>query len=252
MKTQSTLTAAIVVIGNEILSGRTQDTNIAYLANQLKDIGIDLLEVRVVRDDEDQIIQSINELKGLVTYLFTTGGIGFTHDDITFKAIAKAFNRKIELNQEVVEILKNHYGEHFNDSRKQMALMPEDIILIDNPVSKAPSFQIENVFALAGMPSVMQGMFQTLKPKLQKGPKIISNSVKSNLVEGIIAHDLEAIQNKYPSVAIGSYPFFKAPPDIGTVLVIQGRDVDSIIYATQEIIDMIVRYGGHPEIERQV
>ncbi|MBY0280735.1 MAG: competence/damage-inducible protein A [Alphaproteobacteria bacterium] len=251
-------TAAIIVIGNEILSGRTQDTNIAYIGKRLGTAGIDLLEVRVIPDDEQRIIKTVNEIRPLYTYVFTTGGIGATHDDITAECIAKAFGRKLIENQEALAIIMDHYKgkfyqdqELFNGNRSRMAMMPEDVTLIKNPVSKAPSFQIENVYVLAGMPSVMQGMLETILPKLQKGEPFYYNTVTSNLLEGTIADRLTEIQNAYPMLSIGSYPFYQVP-NIGTSLVIRGQDKEMIQKATNEIIEMVKGFGATPQVERQI
>lgn len=244
-------TAAILLIGNEILSGRTQDTNLSFIAKNLGDMGIDLLEVRVVPDDEAAIIEGVNALRKKYTYLFTTGGIGFTHDDITTACVAKAFNRPLEVNDEMMTILEKYYGDRFNEARRRMALVPEGVNLIENPVSGAPTYQIENVFVLAGMPSVMKGMFETLKPRLQRGPKVLSSSVKCYLTEGVLADELENIQNKYPSVSLGSYPFYLTPPEVGTVLVARGRNKVDVAKVTHELIELIRRLGGTPEVECQ-
>jgi molybdenum cofactor synthesis domain-containing protein len=244
------LTAAIVIIGNEILSGRTQDTNIAYIGKKLAGIGIDLLEVRIIPDEEDRIINTVNEIRHHYTYVFTTGGIGATHDDITAASIAKAFEKPLIENQEVAKILEEHYKEHFNNSRRSMAMMPEGVTLIENPVSKAPSFQIENVFVLAGMPSVMQGMLECVLPQLKTGKPFYYNTVTSNVLEGTIANRLTEIQNQHPKVSIGSYPFYKVS-DIGVSLVIRGQDKDLIVKATEDIIAMVEDFGGTPKVERQ-
>ncbi len=253
-------TAAIIIIGNEILSGRTQDTNIAYIGKKLAAIGVDLLEVRVIPDEEDRIINTVNDVRCSYTYVLTTGGIGATHDDITAASIAKAFDRPFVENQEALKILEEHYNDtlwhhgsqvSFNESRRRMAMMPKGVTLIENPVSKAPAFQIENVFVLAGMPSVMQGMLEYVLPRLETGKPFYYNTVTSNVLEGTIAEKLTEIQNQYPEVSIGSYPFYKVP-DIGTSLVIRGQDKDIIIQATEDIIAMVKSFGGIPTIERQI
>lgn len=251
-------TAAIIVIGNEILSGRTQDTNVAYIGKKLAATGIDLLEVRVIPDDEERIIKTVNEIRLLYTYIFTTGGIGATHDDITAECIAKAFGRKFVENQEALAIISDHYKgkfyqdqELFNGNRSRMAMMPEGVTLIENPVSKAPAFQIENVYVLAGMPSVMQGMLEAVLPSLQKGEPFYYNTVTSNLLEGTIAEKLTEIQNAYPKLSIGSYPFYQVP-NIGTSLVIRGQDKSMIQSATDTIVEMVKGFGAAPQVERQV
>lgn len=244
-------TAAIIIIGNEILSGRTQDTNIAYIGKKLAGVGVDLLEVRVIPDEEDRIINTVNEIRQHYTYVFTTGGIGSTHDDITAASIAKAFQRPLVENKEVSKILEEHYKEHLNGSRRRMAMMPENITLIENPVSKAPSFQIENVFVLAGMPSVMQGMLECVLPRLTTGKPFYYNTVTSNIREGTIAEKLTEVQNQHPNVSIGSYPFYKIS-DIGTSLVIRGQNKELITKATDAVIAMVESFGITPTVERQV
>lgn len=251
-------TAAIIVIGNEILSGRTQDTNVAYIGKKLACSGIDLLEVRIIPDSESHIIKTVNEMRHLYTYILTTGGIGATHDDITAACIAKAFGRELIENQDALAIIteyykgKSHQGQNlFNENRSRMAMMPAGVSLIENPVSKAPGFQIENVFVLAGMPSVMQGMIEHVLPRLQKGDIFYYNTVTSNLLEGTIADKLTDIQNSYPEVAIGSYPFYKVP-DIGTSFVIRGQNKIAIRLATEAVIDMVKSFGAVPKVERQI
>ena len=251
-------TAAIIVIGNEILSGRTQDTNVSYIGKKLAAAGIDLLEVRVIPDDEERIIKTLNDMCPNYTYVFTTGGIGATHDDITAACIAKAFGRKFVENQEALKIITEHYKdkyyqdqELFNGNRSRMAMMPEGVTLIENPVSKAPAFQIENVYVLAGMPSVMQGMLECVLPTLEKGDPFFYNTVTSNLLEGTIAEKLTEIQNAYPGISIGSYPFYQVP-NIGTSLVIRGQDKEMIQQATDTIVEMVKGFGGMPHVERQV
>lgn len=251
-------TAAIIVIGNEILSGRTQDTNVAYIGKKLAVAGIDLLEVRVIPDDEERIIKTVNDVRPNYTYVFTTGGIGATHDDITAECIAKAFGRKFVENQEALKVIIEHYKGKFyqdqellNSNRSRMAMMPEGVTLIENPVSKAPAFQIENVYVLAGMPSVMQGMLECVLPTLEKGDPFYYNTVTSNLLEGTIAERLTEVQNAYPKLSIGSYPFYQIP-NIGTNLVIRGQDKTMIHEATEAIIEMVKSFGATQQIERQV
>ncbi|RZI46533.1 competence/damage-inducible protein A [Candidatus Finniella inopinata] len=237
------ITAAILVIGNEILSGRTKDTNINFIAQRLSDLGIDLLEVRIVPDDEHQIIEAVNALRASYTYVFTTGGIGATHDDITAATIAKAFQVDLIENPMALAILKDYYQERFNNIRRRMALMPRGASLVDNPVSKAPAFQMENVFCLAGMPSVMQGMFEALTPQLETAEPFYQNIVTCNLAEGVIGQRLTEIQTEYPTVNIGSYPFYQLP-NVGVNLVVRGKDKKAISNATDAIIGMVKDFGG--------
>lgn len=249
--TSEQITAAILIIGDEILSGRTQDINVSYIAQRLGELGIDLIEVRIVPDKEDHIGEAVNTLRERYAYVFTTGGIGATHDDITAASIAKAFNRNFVENEEALRILQDHYKERFNSIRRRMALMPEGITLIQNPVSGAPSFRIENVFVLAGMPTVMKGMFESLTPQLKCGALVFMSSVKSDVLEGNIADALAAIQNRYPMLAIGSYPFYQLP-HVGTTLVLRGRDKELLTQATNEVIEMVKSFGAEPVVELPV
>ena len=205
----STLTAAVLLIGNELLSGRTQDTNLRELALMLGKKGIDLVETRVVKDKEDHIIKAVQELSQTYTYVFTTGGIGGTHDDITASCIAKAFNHPLETNTQALKILQDYYGEHLNAARARMALMPQGASLILNPSSAAPGFQIKNTFVLAGFPSILKVMLDDVKTKIDQGPPLQARSVTCELPEGTIADDLSHIQDIHKEVEIGSYPFFK-------------------------------------------
>ncbi|MBM3632128.1 MAG: competence/damage-inducible protein A [Alphaproteobacteria bacterium] len=243
-----TTTAAILVIGNEILSGRTQDANIQYLAKRLGDIGIRLNQARVIPDGRSQIISSVRELASSHTYVFTTGGIGYTHDDITAASLAEAFHVSLEENPRALSLLRDYYGEFLNDARRRMALIPIGATLIDNPISKAPAFQIENVFVLAGVPSVMQGMFESLIGRLTGGKPIQFATVNCSFSEGVIADELALLQGRYPEVEIGSYPYFKLGK-LGVSLVMRGIDVDSIQKATQDVCKMIQSLGGDPIIE---
>lgn len=209
MTSHENITAAILLIGNELLSGRTQDKNVAFIARHLKECGIPLLEVRMIPDKEDAIIHHVNFLSKAYTYLFTTGGIGSTHDDITTASIAKCFGCELVLNQEILDILKEHYGNLLNENRKRFAYIPSDVsALIPNPISMVPSYQIRNVFVFAGMPSIMQEMFLSIKDRLKKGPQIKSQEIKTNLLEGDIADQLASIQALFPEVDIGSYPYY--------------------------------------------
>ncbi|MBF96645.1 MAG: Nicotinamide-nucleotide amidohydrolase PncC [Alphaproteobacteria bacterium MarineAlpha9_Bin4] len=215
-------TASILVIGNEILSGKTQDININFLAKRFSEIGHILEEVRIVRDNKYQIIKSVKELSKKYSNVFTTGGIGPTHDDITAECIAKAFNRKLVLNKIAHELLKNHYkktGTELNESRLKMAYIPNNSLLINNSVSAAPGFKVKNVWVMAGVPKIMQAMFlEAVEPKLSKKNKIISKSVKILKPEGDIAVFLTKLQKNHKYLEIGSYPFYK-PPDIGTTII---------------------------------
>src|SRR5213078_1394892 len=183
------VTAGVLVIGDEILSGRTKDKNIGYIAEYLTALGIDLLEVRVVGDEEAAIVDALNALRRRYSYVFTTGGIGPTHDDITADCIAKAFGVGISEHPEAVARMTRHYGDAalFTPARRRMARVPDGGTLVDNPVSVAPGFQMENVFTFAGSPSVAQGMFQSMKHRLVGGDPVLARTVRTNLPEGIIA-----------------------------------------------------------------
>ena len=205
----STKTAAVLVIGNEILSGRTQDINIAYMANGLASHGIRLQEARIIPDIEAVIVDTVNSLRATYSYVFTTGGIGPTHDDITADCIAKAFDTTIDIHPEAQKRLLAVWKERDiepNADRMRMARIPLGAHLIDNPVSVAPGFRIDNVFVMAGVPKIMQAMFDSVLPTLEKGQVIQSVSVMCDLGEGTIAAPLRALQQRFPDVDLGSYP----------------------------------------------
>lgn len=242
-----TITAALAIIGNEILSGRTQDANLAFLGKGLNDIGIQLREVRVVPDIEEEIVAAVNALRTRYDYVFTTGGIGPTHDDITPESVAKAFGRKAVYHPEAYERLRAWYeanGREFTDMRKRMTLMPEGAELIDNAVSVAPGFKVENVFVLAGVPQIMRAMFEAAKPHLRGGDRVGSRSISTRLVEGILAGPLKAIQERYPAAEIGSYPFYNTANGTGVALVIRSTDPQELQKAGDEIRAMIRDLGG--------
>ncbi len=208
--TSEIVTAALLVIGDEILSGRTKDKNIGYTAEYLTAIGIDLKEVRVVPDEEPEIVAALNALRARYTYVFTTGGIGPTHDDITAEAVAKAFGVPIDYNPQAVEILRARLaqtGGVMNEARMRMTRMPAGAQLVHNKISSAPGFRIENVIVMAGIPLVMQAMLDYVAPQLQTGVKMRSESVQANCREGDIGSELGAIAKANPDVIIGSYPF---------------------------------------------
>ena len=202
--------AAIIIIGDEILSGRTQDTNSNYLAKKLTELGINLLEVRVVSDLKKEIIFAVNSLRSKYTYVFTSGGIGPTHDDITADAIAQAFKVKISVNKEAKRILSSNYSDGekaLNPERLRMARIPNSASLIENPISKAPGFFLDNVYVMAGVPSIFKAMVESIVPKLIGGSPLLSVSVKFFKPEGDIAKELGDIAKKFSDVSIGSYPF---------------------------------------------
>lgn len=243
-------TAAIVIIGNEILSGRTQDINSNYLAKGLEKQGVRLNEVRVIADNEDMIISTINELRVKYTYVFTTGGIGPTHDDITTLSIAKAFGVKVVTHLEALKLLENYYNDDsgLTPARAKMAEIPIGAKLIDNPISKAPGFIIENVYVMAGVPIIMQVMFDHIKHCLKKGKIIISKSIFVFVGESFIAEHFNNLQNKYEMIEMGSYPFIRSQQDnnkaiFGTNLILRSDDNISLSKAYAELIDMIINMG---------
>ncbi|MGH6907771.1 MAG: competence/damage-inducible protein A [Aestuariivirga sp.] len=230
-------TAAVLLIGDEILSGRTKDKNLGYIADYLNALGIDLLEARVVPDSEAEIAAAVNALRARYTYVLTTGGIGPTHDDITAESVAKAFNVPIGHDPGAVAILQDYFreiGREPNEARMRMARMPEGAVLIENPVSMAPGFQMENVFVMAGVPKIMQIMMDVIAPRLAKGVPMQSRSVEFLGGEGDIASPLSEIQDRYPSVAIGSYPF-QAPDGFATTLVLRSRDFPALDAALADV-----------------
>ena len=246
---EAAVTAAVIVIGNEILSGRTEDANVTWLARRLTALGIVLAEVRMVRDEEAAIVAALNALRTAHDYVFTTGGIGPTHDDVTCEAVAKAFGRAYALNPEARRILEAYYdgsGRALNEARMRMAFTPEGAELIDNPVSRAPGFRVENVHVLAGIPAVMRGMFAALAPTLEGGARVASREVAVLLGEGDVAARLAALQARYPALEIGSYPFVRDGA-FGTTLVLRGTDEDALARAASELCAALRELGGAPE-----
>jgi len=237
-------TSAILIIGNEILSGRTVDKNTSFIAKWLGELGISVEEVRIIPDKENLIIKSVNELRKKYQYVFTTGGIGPTHDDITSESMAKAFRRKYDYNKEAYSLLQKYYeNSDFNESRKKMAKMPEGASLIYNENGSAPAFSIENVFVLPGIPSYVETMLPQLKKILKIGKKIISLSFDASLIrESTISEALEKIQNNYPEIDIGSYPYSNKEKGFGTVLVMRSTEQDKIIACKDEIEKMITSF----------
>jgi len=239
--------AALIIIGNEILSGRTQDKNLAHLALTLNEAGVKLMEVRVIPDIEATIIETVNELKPRFDYVFTTGGIGPTHDDITTAAIAAAFCVPVVRHPEAERRLLKHYTpEQVNAARMKMADIPQGAQLIDNPVSSAPGFIIGNVYVMAGVPSIMQAMLDQVIPGLKGGLPTRSKTLSASITEGTIAADLTEIQNRYPDVEIGSYPFMKQGR-LGTSLVARSTDEASLSACAGEIRAMLERFGAEVE-----
>jgi molybdenum cofactor synthesis domain-containing protein len=214
----------MIVIGNEILSGRTQDKNLAWIAKELGELGVPLREARVIPDNKQVIIDTVNEMRSKYSYVFTSGGIGPTHDDITTECIAAAFNVAVQRSPQAETILTAHYGkENLNAARLKMADIPAGASLIMNPVSAAPGFKLENVYVMAGVPSILQAMFAGIKHELKGGAKILSRSIAAYVTEGVLAEQLTAIQNTTGDIDIGSYPFMRQNK-LGTSLVVRGTD----------------------------
>ncbi len=238
-----TVTAAILIIGDEILSGRTQDTNSSYIARWLGELGIDLKEIRVVSDDKAQIIEAIHALKANAAYLFTTGGIGPTHDDITADAVADAVGKPLVFDQTAYTALENHYGkEDFTEARQRMARVPEGARLIENPLSIAPGFEIDDIFVMAGVPKIMQAMVHSLDGRIKGGVRVHTKSVRLNVGESSVASELEDFQGRFEAVSIGSYPFFDF--DVkkgGTEIVLRSRAVERLDHCYREICDWLKR-----------
>lgn len=240
------VTAAAVLIGNELLSGRVVDQNMHYIATSLVDEGIDLVEVRVVPDEGEKIVQAIRELKDRVDYVFTTGGIGPTHDDITAEYIAKAFSQPLIQHPETARILREYFeskGIEANEERMRMANMPEGAEPVLHDHGPVPGFRMENVFVMAGVPRVMQAMLKGAIPLLRKGQKVHSASLRCNLQEGTIAKPLGVIQQKFPQVDIGSYPLSKQF-NYDVSLVVRGRDSALVLQVFEEINSLVATLGG--------
>jgi molybdenum cofactor synthesis domain-containing protein len=238
--------AAVIVIGDEILSGRTQDANLTTIARFLADLGIPLAEARVVADQPDAIIAAVNSLRRQYRYVFTTGGIGPTHDDITADSIGAAFGLEVLQHPDAVARLRAHYGEsELSEARLRMARMPKGAQLIDNPVSKAPGFYLENVFVLAGIPRLVEVMLESVRPLLTGGPPLRSLTVSAHLPESRIAEGLGRIAARYAAVQIGSYPFYKEKK-YGTSLVVRGTDERLLKQVAGEIAQLVRELGADP------
>jgi len=236
------VTAGILVIGDEILSGRTKDKNIGYIAEYLTNIGIDLREVRVVGDDENAIIEALNALRARYTYVFTTGGIGPTHDDITADSVAKAFGVAIDYDPRAVALMKEHLaamGADLNEARMRMARVPAGAELVPNKISAAPGFWIGNVIVLAGVPSIMQAMLDAVAPQLRTGAKILSETVRADCREGDIGTELGEIAKAHPEVTIGSYPFVDEVRGPNTNVVVRGRSPARVAAAMAAVTAML-------------
>ena len=239
MAKNTKVNAAILIIGNEILSGRTQDTNTSTLANWLNSIGVKVNEVRVIPDVEKKIIDTLKELKKENNYVFTTGGIGPTHDDITAESVSKAFGLKYEIHKEAYKILEAYYkpGE-FNEGRQKMVWMPENAELILNPTSGAPGFSVKNVFCLPGVPSILKSMLGGLKNSIVGGEPILSHTISLRTVESEIANSLTKVQDQNKDVEIGSYPFFHAGK-LGVSIVMRSENQSKIDTCNTQILEFV-------------
>ena len=239
------VTACLIIIGNEILSGRTQDKNLSHLALKLNEAGIQLREARVIPDVESTIVETVNTCRAMFDYIFTTGGIGPTHDDITSASIAKAFGVPIHRHPDAEAALRAHYtAEQINEARLKMADVPLGAELIPNAVSTAPGFRMENVFVMAGVPRIMQAMLDAIIPHLKGGATVLSVSVTTNLLEGTIAEGLTAIQNRYMDIDIGSYPTYETQHGYRTTLVLRSPDAARNTAAKAEIEALILACAG--------
>lgn len=252
MSDEKTVRAALIIIGNEILSGRTQDANLQHLAKELNSVGVMLSEARVIPDDETMIVETVNAMRVAYDYVFTTGGIGPTHDDITSECVAKAFGLPLIRNAEAESLMRAHYertGRELNEARLRMANTPEGAVLVKNPISTAPGFRVENVYVMAGVPMVMQAMLEGIKPELVGGKTVLSRAVASYIGEGNMAAGLAALQEKYAALDIGSYPFYKAGNRFGTTIVLRHTDAALLDEAVQEVAALMTSLGGEPEFQ---
>ena len=246
LEAETVVTACVLIIGNEILSGRTRDANLQYLAQGLTEAGVRLREVRVIPDVAETIVAAVNEVRRRYDYVFTTGGIGPTHDDITSESIARAFGVSWVVHAEARRILEAHYPEGaVTAARLRMATLPEGAELVRNPVSAAPGFRIGNVFVMAGVPGIMQAMFEGVKPLLAGGRPVRSLTVSCALPEGLIAEGLGALQDRHPELEIGSYPVFRGGA-YRTSLVLRGTRAELLAAAAEELRALIRGLGGTP------
>lgn len=239
-----TYTAALIIIGDEVLSGRTKDANTPYAAEKLNEAGVQLKEVRIIPDHAQTIIDTVNEMRKSHDYVFTTGGIGPTHDDITSENVAAAFGIELELNQDAYAELLAYYKDEseITESRKKMAMIPKGAKLIDNPVSGAPGINIENVYVMAGVPRIMQAMLDSILPTLTGGAQVISRSVDADLAESLVADGLAKIQAQYDDVSIGSYPKYQNGK-FGTSLVMRGTDEGTLEACVKDITKLVIDLG---------
>jgi molybdenum cofactor synthesis domain-containing protein len=242
------VSAAILVIGDEILSGRTKDKNIGYIAEYLTAIGIDVREVRVVPDVEAEIVTALNALRARYSYVFTTGGIGPTHDDITAACVAKAFGVALDLNEAARRIIAERAaasGNELNEARLRMAMIPRGATLVANKVSGAPGFRIGNVITMAGVPAIMQAMLDEVAPTLETGTKMLSETIRADAKEGDVGTELGKIASAHPGVSIGSYPFFDDKLGPNTNIVVRARDAAKLAEVRGQVEAMLRAVKQH-------
>ena len=241
--TEGRVTAAVLIIGDEILSGRTQDTNLRDIARYLGAHGVDLVEARTVADVQEEIVAALNALRTRYDYVITTGGIGPTHDDITADAVAAAFGVALYEHPDILAMMEARWGGELNAARRRMARVPEGGALVNNPVQGPPGFTIGNVFVLAGVPQIMRGMLQDVGPRLKGGAVVISRTLRvEGSGEGAVAAPLEAVAKGHPALSLGSYPFY-GQDGFGTNLVIRGRDADEVEATLTELISVLREAG---------
>lgn len=240
-------TACVLIIGDEILSGRTQEANLKYFAARFAELGVRLKEARVIPDDADVIVDTLNAVRARYTYVITTGGIGPTHDDITTLCVARAFGRNVIRHAGVVARMTSYFGDKLNEARLKMSEIPDgpDVSLVESETTIAPGYRIENVFVLAGVPSIAHAMFEALAPQLERGAPMLSGNVGAAVREGDIAEGLTAIQEKFPGVAIGSYPSMRGG-GYHTSIVARGTDADLIAKVLEEVAALMRAQGGDP------
>ncbi|HSZ53152.1 MAG TPA: molybdopterin-binding protein [Caulobacteraceae bacterium] len=238
------VTAAVLIIGDEILSGRTQDINLNHIARYLGAFGVDLVEARVVPDVKAEIIAALDALRTRWDYVITTGGIGPTHDDITAECVAEAFGVELEEHPEILEMMRERWGAEPNPARRRMARVPVGGSLVRNPVQGPPGFQIGNVFVLAGVPRIMQGMLEDVGPRLRTGRVVVSRTVRvEGTGESAMAAPLEVLARAHPNLSLGSYPFFTAD-GFGSNLVVRGRDAEEVARAVEELVAAMAEVGA--------
>ena len=238
----------VILIGNELLSGQTQDLNLSHIAKKLRSIGICVRECIMIPDDEQVIIDTVLDYSKRFQYVFTTGGIGPTHDDITAASIAKAFGRTYEINQEATQLLHDRYGpDDFTDSRMRMAYMPSGVTIIHNQASAAPGFQIENVFVMAGIPAIMQSMMENVLTTLEHGAPLYHQEIFCDIPEGLMAEDLRSIQQAYPQIEIGSYPHWVEGHPHSLKVSVHGYDLGLV----EEVCHKVQKAYEHKAMERK-